>query len=96
VLQAICDHGSDISDLSDDDERDDDFNLDDASVQSTKMKALCLQLQKLMIVMMSHLAVLLIRLLLDGNRRGPSIRLLPISLRLMMSVTEAIGHQLIT
>ena len=34
VLQAICDHGSDISDLSDDDERDDDFNIDDASVQS--------------------------------------------------------------
>ena len=34
MLQAICDHGSDISDLSDDDERDDNFNLDDASVQS--------------------------------------------------------------
>ena len=34
MLQAICDHGSDISDLSDNDERDDDFNVDDASVQS--------------------------------------------------------------
>ena len=34
MLRAICDHGSDISDLSDDDERDDAFSLDDASVQS--------------------------------------------------------------
>ena len=35
VLQAIFDHGSDISDLSDDDKRDDDdVNLGDVNLQS--------------------------------------------------------------